>query len=605
MSEKLDHPEDRHGGFPEQVESDMHPPPPETAVHEDDTVADTGDYEKHREDIRQGNPNGLTRTMSAGVDVEKAQEEFAQLGRKLSGISQHSRALSRQQSRVSEKQRDASIREADVEKMGSPSGTSDDEPWDLESTLRGSQQADVEAGIKSKRIGVIWDKLSVRGGGGTKTIVPTFPDAFVSLFNVYGNVMGLFGFGKKTAEVNILSNFRGVAKPGEMVLVLGRPGSGCTTFLKVISNQRFGYTGIDGEIQYGRYDAKMFGKRYRAEAVYNQEDDIHHPTLTVGQTLAFALDTKTPGKRPLGVSKQDFKEQVIGLLLRMFNIEHTRNTVVGNAFVRGISGGERKRVSVAEMMATGSCVTAWDNTTRGLDASTALDYAKSLRILTNIYKTTTFVSLYQASENIYSQFDKVMVIDEGREVYFGPAREARAYFEDLGFKAKPRQTTPDYLTGCTDPFERDYADGQSSETVPSSPESLAQAFDKSETAARLTEEMAEYHHQIEREQETHAEFEAAQIETKRKGTSKHSVYTIPYYTQIFVLMKRQYLIKWQDKFSLVVSWATSILVAILLGTVWLDLPKDASGAFTRGGLLFISLLFNAFQAFGELGKILF
>ena len=68
--------------------------------------------------------------------------------------------------------------------------------------------------------------------------------------------------------------------------------------------------------------------------------------------------------------------------------------------------------------------------------------------MTNIYKITTFVSLYQASENIYKQFDKVMVLDEGCQVFFGPAEEARAYFESLDFLEKPRQTTPDYLTGC-------------------------------------------------------------------------------------------------------------------------------------------------------------
>jgi ATP-binding cassette, subfamily G (WHITE), member 2, SNQ2 len=67
-------------------------------------------------------------------------------------------------------------------------------------------------------------------------------------------------------------------------------------------------------------------------------------------------------------------------------------------------------------------------------------------------------------------------------------------------------------------------------------------------------------------------------------------------------MQRQFLIKWQDKFSLVVSWITSIVIAIVLGTVWLNLPKTSAGAFTRGGLLFISLLFNAFQAFSELAS---
>lgn len=382
------------------------------------------------------------------VSVARAEHEFAELNRQLTNQSHESRKLSRTTSRASGLSRHSAKKEKDLEKDPASSTDSEGEPWDLEQTLRGTKEEDVASGIKSKRIGVIWEGLTVRGVGGVRNIVKTFPEAFVSFLNVVETAMHIFGYGKKGREFAILKDFHGVVKPGEMVLVLGRPGSGCTTFLKVIANQRFGYTGIDGEVLYGPYDAKTFGARYRGEAVYNGEDDIHNPTLTVGQTLGFALDVKTPGKRPNGMSKKEFKDKVIHLLLKMFNIEHTINTIVGNPFMRGISGGERKRVSIAEMMVTSACICAWDNTTRGLDASTALDYAKSLRIMTNIYKTTTFVSLYQASENIYSQFDKVMVIDEGRQVFFGAAREARAYFEGLGFKEKPRQTTPDYLTGC-------------------------------------------------------------------------------------------------------------------------------------------------------------
>ena len=525
-----------------------------------------------------------------GVSVKRAEAEFATLSREFSNYSQQHRQLSRIASRKED------VADKDIEKLGSSSD--EGETFDLEEMLRGSHQMDVDSGIKSKRIGVFWENLTVRGIGGVKNIVKTFPDAFVSFFNVPGLITRTLGFGKKGSEFNILQDFKGVARPGEMVLVLGKPGSGCTTFLKVISNQRFGYINVQGEVLYGPFNAKSFAKKYRGEAVYNQEDDIHHATLTVGQTLGFALDLKTPGKRPRGMSKADFKRKVIDLLLRMFNIEHTADTVVGGAFVRGISGGERKRVSIAEMMISSACICAWDNTTRGLDASTASDYSKSLRILTNIYKTTTFVSLYQASENIYSQFDKVLVIDAGRQVYFGPCTEARAYFEGLGFKEKPRQTTPDYLTGCTDAFEREYKEGRSAENAPHDADSLAKAFRESDICKRLSEDMINYRDGLEHQEESFREFELAHHEAKRKHTTKSSVYTAPLYLQIWALMQRQFLIQWQYKFSLSVSWATSILVAILLGTVWLDLPQTSSGAFTRGGLLFISLLFNAFQAFG-------
>jgi ABC-type multidrug transport system ATPase subunit/ABC-type multidrug transport system permease subunit len=569
--------------------------PPSVPKSEADTLREKQAVDPDYRDARSRHStdsNGLQRTAS-GVDVERAEKEFAELNREFSSIS---RRISRTQSKAS------AAKTKDVEKAISSSTDTSDEGFDLEATLRGNREADHAAGIKPKNLGVIWENLTVRGIGGVKNFVKVFPDAFVDFFNVPGTIMHILGYGKKGREYNILQGFRGVAKPGEMVLVLGRPGSGCTTFLKVIANQRFGYTGIDGEVLYGPFDAATFAKLYRGEAVYNQEDDVHHPTLTVGQTLSFALDTKTPGKRPAGMTKAEFKQRVIQLLLKMFNIEHTINTIVGNPFMRGVSGGERKRVSIAEMMVTGATVCAWDNSTRGLDASTALDYAKSLRIMTNIYKTTTFVSLYQASENIYKQFDKVMVIDQGRQVFFGPAQEARAYFEGLGFLEKPRQTTPDYLTGCTDEFEREYKAGRSPENAPSTPDTLVEAFNKSTFSTKLATEIVEYRESIKAEKRIYDDFVAAHHEAKRKHTPKSSVYSVPFYLQIWALMQRQFLIKWQDKFSLVVSWATSIIIAIVVGTVWLNQPKTSSGAFTRGGVLFISLLFNAFQAFSELAS---
>ncbi|KAJ4377583.1 ATP-binding cassette transporter snq2 [Neocucurbitaria cava] len=536
--------------------------------------------------------------IKGGVDIQRAEAEFAELSKELSRTSHISRRLSRVQSRQSRKDQVAT----DVEK-GAIAGSeaSSDEPFDLEKTLRGSRDEEEAAGIKSKRIGVVWEDLTVSGIGGVKNYVKTFPDAFVSFFNVFETASNLLGLGKKGKEFDILKNFKGVAKPGEMVLVLGRPGSGCTTFLKVISNQRYGYTNVNGKVLYGPFESSFFEKRYRGEAVYCEEDENHHPTLTVGQTLDFALETKVPGKRPAGLSRQDFKQKVIDLMLKMFNIEHTRNTIVGNPFVRGISGGERKRVSIAETMITGASLMSWDNSTRGLDASTAVDYARSLRVLTNIYKTTTFVSLYQASENIYKCFDKVLVIDNGRQVYFGPAETARAYFEGLGFMEKPRQTTPDYLTGCTDPFEREFKPGMSEKEVPSTPDALAEAFNNSPTAARLATEMTEYRTRMDEEKHVYNDFQIAVKESKRHAPQK-SVYAIPFYLQVWALAKRQFLLKWQDKFSLVVSWFTSMSIAIVIGTVWLDLPKTSAGAFTRGGVLFIALLFNAFQAFSELAS---
>ncbi|CAD6503294.1 BgTH12-02961 [Blumeria graminis f. sp. triticale] len=521
------------------------------------------------------------------IDVQASETEYIDLERRLTATS-------------ADDHENQSLR-PDLERGDSLAGSEITECFSLEDTLRGKWLVAEQSGMRPKHIGVIWENLSVFGSGGSSNYVKTFLDAIISFFNIISTISGLLGLRKNKKKVTILDSFRGVAKPGEMVLVLGRPGSGCTTFLKVIANQRFGYTSVDGEVLYGPFDSETFSKRYRGETVYNQEDDVHFPTMTVGQTLEFALDSKMPGKRPGGLSKTDFKEEVIRTLLKMFKIEHTRNTMVGGPFIRGVSGGERKRVSIAEMLATSATVCAWDNSTRGLDASTALDYAKSLRIMTDIYKMTTFVSLYQASENIYRQFDKILVIDDGREVFFGPASEARAYFENLGFRPKLRMSTPDYITGCTDKFEREYAEGYSAVNAPHSPETFVAAFNQSRQAEELEIEMALYRQQLRDETKSHLNFQTAVEDAKMKGASRKSVYNAPFYRQVVTLMSRCFLMKWQDKFTMVVSWATSIIVAVFIGTIWLSLPQTSAGAFTRGGILFTALLFNAFQAFAELG----
>lgn len=494
--------------------------PPRPSVSSTST-ATTVDLDHLREEARRNNPGGTSHPESH-VSVQDAVNEFSHLQHELSGVSRTSRLRSRAGSRASREGAPFDTEKSALSKkeVADDSGDASEDRFDLEGYLRGSLAAERAAGIRPKHIGVYWENFAVKGLGGTSNFVRTFPDAVVSFFDVITPLFRLLRGGPKGTQKAILDNFRGVCKPGEMVLVLGRPGSGCTTFLKTIANQRYGYTGVDGEVLYGPFGAKEFNN-YRGECVYNQEDDVHHATLTVEQTLDFALDTKIAGKLPEGMTKASFKAQVVDTMLKMFNIEHTRHTVVGGPFVRGVSGGEKKRVSIAEMLCTNACVVCFDNSTRGLDASTALDFVKCLRAYCTLYRTTTFVSLYQASENIFNQFDKVLVVDGGRQAFFGPAQEARGYFESLGFERRPRQTTPDYLTGCTDEYERAYAPGFSEQNAPHDPASLAEAFDKSVFSQRLAEEMAAYKTTLPEEEEKYHDFRMAVKESKQWGASRY------------------------------------------------------------------------------------
>jgi len=335
-------------------------------------------------------------------------------------------------------------------------------------------------------------------------------------------------------------------------------------------------------------------------------DDTHIPTLTVGQTLDFALSTKAPGSRGRlpGVSKEEFSVEVRDLLLRMLNISHTKSTLVGDEFVRGVSGGERKRVSIAEMMTTRARVQSWDNSTRGLDASTALDFVKGLRIMTDILGQTTFVTLYQAGEGIYDLFDKVMVLDHGRQVYFGPPSEARAYFEELGFKPLPRQSTPDYLVGCTDAYERQFAPGRSSFDVPSTPEALEVAFRASGYYKTLTDDLAAYKKEQGEEKKDQEAFRTAVMTDKRKGAAKKSPYTLGFAAQVKALTVRQFQMRLQDRFQIVSSYLLNLWVAFVAGIVYLNLPLTGAGGFTRITLLIVGPLMMVFDSQGEVGLMM-
>ncbi|KAJ2290348.1 ATP-binding cassette transporter snq2, partial [Coemansia sp. RSA 2706] len=149
-----------------------------------------------------------------------------------------------------------------------------------------------------------------------------------------------------------------------------------------------------------------------------------------------------------------YQQDVLDMLLDMYGLRNSADNILMRA-----SGGEKKRTSIAELVATGAAVEIFDNSSRGLDSSTALDYARSLRIGADVLQKTIIATLYQASESIYELFDKVMVIDEGRQLYFGPTTEAVAYFEALGVKKPARQTTSDFLSGLTQMNERQTVPG--------------------------------------------------------------------------------------------------------------------------------------------------
>jgi ATP-binding cassette subfamily G (WHITE) protein 2 (PDR) len=236
--------------------------------------------------------------------------------------------------------------------------------FNLSSFLRMFRQQLEAEGHTVRQVGLVYKNLNVYGSGAALQLQKTVTDLAMSLFRV-GE---MFSFGKKDHK-HILRNFDGVVKPGELLIVLGRPGSGCSTLLKTMCGELHGLEmGEDTIIHYNGIPQKQMMKEFKGEAIYNQEVDKHFPHLTVGQTLEFAAATRTPSHRIQNMSRKEFYTFVARVVMAVVGLSHTYNTKVGDDYVRGVSGGERKRVSIAEMMLAGSPFAAWDNSTRGLDS---------------------------------------------------------------------------------------------------------------------------------------------------------------------------------------------------------------------------------------------
>ncbi|KAF1956886.1 hypothetical protein CC80DRAFT_412238 [Byssothecium circinans] len=448
---------------------------------------------------------------------------------------------------------------------------------------------------KTRHLGVIFKNLTVRGAGVGAALQPSVGDIFLNPARFMKN---LFSKGPRKAAGKppvrtLLDDFSGCIKPGEMLLVLGRPGAGCSTLLKVLGNQRFGYKDITGDVTYGGTSSEEMRKRFRSEVLYNPEDDLHYATLKVKDTLRFALKTKTPGKgsRNDGESRNHYVKEFLRVISKLFWIEHTMDTKVGNEFVRGVSGGEKKRVSIAEAMVTKASVQSWDNSTRGLDASTALEYVQSLRSFTNMANISTSVALYQAGESLYSLFDKVALIHEGRCCYFGPTDNAVKYFKNLGFHQPERWTSADFIISVTDEHERHFKDGYEDRT-PRSTAQLAKAFVDSQQYQDNLAEIEEFERETQRMSE---ERQAAMT----KATKKKN-FTLPFHKQVTACTVRQFKVMIGDQQSLAGKWGGILFQAIIVGSLFYNLPPTAQGAFPRGGVIFFMLLFNALLALAEL-----
>lgn len=484
-------------------------------------------------------------------------------------------------------------RERERYDIGDEDEVDQDHPeWEMKSEVNARYEKDRASNLKDRKLGVTWRNLTVLGEGEDAAV----HENVLSQFNIPTKIAEGRRAKTRDSRKTIIQDTHGCVKPGEMLLVLGRPGAGCTTLLNMLANRRFGYAEVTGDVHWGSMDHKEV-LQYRGQVVMNTEEEIHFPTLTVGQTMDFATRMKVPAHRPSDLkSAVEYQQSVKEFLLRSMGIEHTNDTKVGNEFVRGVSGGERKRVSIIETMAARGSVYCWDNSTRGLDASTALEWTRAIRAMTDVLGLSTIATLYQAGNGIYELFDKVLVLDEGREIFFGEREAARPFMEELGFLCDDSANVADFLTGVTVPTER-VIKPSFENSFPRTATAIQENYDNSPIKKRME---ASYDYAISEDAKSNtAEFKEAIRQDKHKSLPKKSPLTTPITVQILNCIIRQYQIIWGDKATFFIKQISGLIQALVAGSLFYNAPDTSAGLFVKGGALFYALLYNSLVAMSE------
>uniref|UniRef100_A0A0A0LBH1 ABC transporter domain-containing protein n=1 Tax=Cucumis sativus TaxID=3659 RepID=A0A0A0LBH1_CUCSA len=295
------------------------------------------------------------------------------------------------------------------------------------------------------------------------------PTLWNSLQTKLFEIMRFFGVKSHEAKINIIEDVSGVIKPGRLTLLLGPPGCGKTTLLKALSANLNKSLKMRGEIWYN--EDKVEEIEAQKICAYISQYDLHIPEMTVRETLDFSARCQGIGNRADMMKEICKRERELGItpdldvdtymkaisaeglrrslqtdyILKILGIDICADTIVGDGMRRGISGGQKKRLTTGEMMVGPYRGLFMDEITNGLDSSTAFQIVSCLQHLAHFTNATILVSLLQPSPETFELFDDIILMAEKKIVYQGRRDRALEFFEHCGFKCPKRKGVADFL----------------------------------------------------------------------------------------------------------------------------------------------------------------
>ncbi|XP_077235595.1 ABC transporter G family member 45-like [Tasmannia lanceolata] len=286
----------------------------------------------------------------------------------------------------------------------------------------------------------------------------TLPTLFNVTMNVIEKLLGsLHLCPSNKRPLKILNGLRGIIKPSRMTLVLGPPGSGKSTLLRALAGKLDPSLRVKGRVTYNGQELTHFIPQ-RACA-YVSQYDLHHPEMTVRETLDFSKrilgagdttcvatsDRATYVGHDLEAAYHEERNSLTDYVIQMLGLYECADIMIGDAMRRGISGGQKKRVTIGEMLVGLARIFFMDDISTGLDSSTTFEIMKFLRQMVQSMDLTMVISLLQPPPETFDLFDDIILLCEGQIIYHGPREDVLEFFESMGFKCPERKNTADFI----------------------------------------------------------------------------------------------------------------------------------------------------------------
>ncbi|KAI8887216.1 hypothetical protein K501DRAFT_212304, partial [Backusella circina FSU 941] len=395
-----------------------------------------------------------------------------------------------------------------------------------------------------------------------------------------------------TAKHGLLSNAKGSVQSGQVMAIMGPSGAGKTTLLDILAN-RTKSGQVTGSVYVNGQEVPR--EKYKRLIGYVDQEDTMIPTLTVYETILYSALLRLP--RSMSEAAKKFRVMEV---MQELGIDGIKDSKIGQADNRSISGGERRRVAIACELVTSPSILFLDEPTSGLDAYNAFNVVESLVTLARNYNRTVIFTIHQPRSNIVTLFDQLILLAKGRVIYSGSQTNVQNYFGTIGYSCPPGFNIADYLIDLTmeavetdtteqgevhissrpvdvvvEDSSRNDGDAESSDGLTPHLRKLASSYAQSPVSTELDNEISEL-----------IESSESNSDNQGNGNGILSHERPGFITQFRILADRTFKNLYRNPMLMFAHYAISVALALICGGLFYQVSNTIAGFQNRMGLFF-------------------